>query len=256
MDIMGILTKLFSGNGLVVAFLTIGIIMYLSLLLSKNMTKGRVHHSAIAIVIALFLAYLGGRYGGGKKGLADITLFSGLGLMGGAMFRDFAIVSTAFGADFKEIKKAGAVGVFSLFFGVIMAFAVGAIATYALGYRDPAVVTTIASGATTFIVGPVTGAALGVSSDIIALSIAIGVVKSILVMVFTPMIAKYIGLTTPKKAMIYGGLMGTTSGVSAGLAATDVKLVPYGALTATFYTGLGCLLAPSILYFIMRALLS
>ena len=29
----------------------------------------------------------------------------------------------------------------------------------------------------------------------------------------------------------------------AGLAATDPKLVPYGAMTATFYTGLGCLLA-------------
>lgn len=29
--------------------------------------------------------------------------------------------------------------------------------------------------------------------------------------------------------MIYGGLMGTTSGVAGGLAATDPKLVPYGA---------------------------
>jgi hypothetical protein len=45
--------------------------------------------------------------------------------------------------------------------------------------------------------------------------------------------------------MALGGLMGTTSGVAAGLAATDVKLVPYGAMTATFYTGLGCLLCPS-----------
>ena len=34
----------------------------------------------------------------------------------------------------------------------------------------------------------------------------------------------------------------------AGLAATDPKLVPYGAMTATFYTGLGCLLTPSALY--------
>nr|WP_258232846.1 hypothetical protein [Klebsiella pneumoniae] len=42
--------------------------------------------------------------------------------------------------------------------------------------------------------------------------------------------------------------MGSTSGVAAGLAATDPKLVPYGAMTATFYTGLGCLLAPSALY--------
>jgi len=30
--------------------------------------------------------------------------------------------------------------------------------------------------------------------------------------------------------------------------------VPYGALTATFHTGLGCLLAPSILYVALRAI--
>lgn len=46
--------------------------------------------------------------------------------------------------------------------------------------------------------------------------------------------------------------MGTTSGVSAGLAATDPTLVPYGALTATFYTGLGCLACPPVLYLAMR----
>jgi malonate transporter MadM subunit len=51
--------------------------------------------------------------------------------------------------------------------------------------------------------------------------------------------------------MIYGGLMGTTSGVAGGLAATDPKLVPYGAMTATFYTGIGCLLAPSLLFMIV-----
>jgi len=55
--------------------------------------------------------------------------------------------------------------------------------------------------------------------------------------------------------MVYGGLMGTTSGVAGGLAATDPALVPYGAMTATFYTGLGCLLCPSILFFGTRALI-
>jgi malonate transporter MadM subunit len=54
--------------------------------------------------------------------------------------------------------------------------------------------------------------------------------------------------------MVFGGLAGTVSGVSAGLAATDRKLVPYGALVATFHTGIGCLLAPSVLYFVVRAL--
>jgi Malonate/sodium symporter MadM subunit len=36
------------------------------------------------------------------------------------------------------------------------------------------------------------------------------------------------------------------------VAATDPKLVPYGIMAATFYTGLGCLLGPSVLYFAMR----
>ena len=40
-----------------------------------------------------------------------------------------------------------------------------------------------------------------------------------------------------------------------GLAATDKRLVPYGAMTATFYTGLGCLLGPSLMYFMFRAVM-
>ena len=51
--------------------------------------------------------------------------------------------------------------------------------------------------------------------------------------------------------------MGTTSGVAAGIGAVDPKLVPYGAMPATFYTGLGCLVAPlirgiSIIFIISR----
>jgi malonate transporter MadM subunit len=55
--------------------------------------------------------------------------------------------------------------------------------------------------------------------------------------------------------MVFGGMLGTNTGVMAGLAATDPKLVPYGALTATFYTGLGCLVCPSILYFLVKVIL-
>ena len=40
----------------------------------------------------------------------------------------------------------------------------------------------------------------------------------------------------------------------AGLAATDPKLVPYGAMTATFYTGVGCLLGPSALFFVVEVM--
>jgi malonate transporter MadM subunit len=70
--------------------------------------------------------------------------------------------------------------------------------------------------------------------------------------VVTPLIAKKINLDNAHSAMVFGGLMGTTSGVAAGLAATDPKLVPYGALTATFYTGLGCLLCPSVLFLALQ----
>jgi malonate transporter MadM subunit len=89
---------------------------------------------------------------------------------------------------------------------------------------------------------------------VIALSIATGVFKAVLVMIATPMVARLIGLDNPRSAMVFGGLMGTVSGVSGGLAATDERLVPYGALTATFHTGIGCLICPSLLFLAVRAL--
>lgn len=169
-------------------------------------------------------------------------------VLGGSMLRDFAIVATSFGANFDEIKKAGIRGVASLFIGVFLSFVVGVMFALMFGYTDAVSLATIGAGTVTYIVGPVTGAALNASSEVIAISIAAGLVKSILVMVGTPFVAKYIGLNNPLTAMVYGGLMGTTSGVTGGLAATDVRLVPYGAVTATFYTGLGCLLCPTILF--------
>ena len=69
-----------------------------------------------------------------------------------------------------------------------------------------------------------------------------------------PFVARSIGLDNARSAMVFGGLMGTTSGVAGGLAATDPRLVPYGAMTATFYTGLGCLLGPSLIFFAIRAI--
>lgn len=123
-----------------------------------------------------------------------------------------------------------------------------------MGYTDAVSMTTIAAGAGTYIVGPVTGTALGASSDVIAISVATGVAKTIFTTIITPIIAKKIQLNNPHAAVVFGGLIGTTSGVVAGLAATDEKLVPYGALTATFYTGLGCLLFPSVFYLVLTLL--
>jgi malonate transporter MadM subunit len=247
------LAQVLTKNALITAFALVGILVWASYFLSEKLTRGHVHGSAIAIAIGLVLAYLGGRYSGGTQGLADIPLFAGIGVMGGAMFRDFAIIATAFGAHLDELKKAGVVGGISVVVGVVLSFAVGALVAVAFGYSDPVSISTIGAGAATYIVGPVTGTALGADSAVIALSVAAGLVKSILVMVGTPFIAARIGLDNPYSAMIYGGLMGTTSGVAAGLAATDPKLVPYGAMTATFYTGVGCLLAPSVLFLLVRA---
>ena len=38
-------------------------------------------------------------------------------------------------------------------------------------------------------------------------------------MTMTPIVAKSIGLNNPRSAMVFGGLMGTNSGVAAGLLA-------------------------------------
>ena len=253
--ILDIFTDLFVSNAFVMSFLIVGIISLFANFVSTKITKGRIHASAIAIFIGLILAYIGGKATGGSKGLADVTIFTGIGVLGASTLRDFTIVSTSFGAKFSEIKKCGLAGVIALLIGIIGTFIIGAVVAFAFGYRDAASVTTIAAGTVTFVVGPVTGAAVGADSAVIAISIAAGVFKSIAVMLVTPMVAKKIGLTTPGAAMIFGGLMGTTSGTSAGLAATDPKLVPYGAMTSTFYTGLGCLLCPSVLFFLVKLFL-
>jgi malonate transporter MadM subunit len=248
------LNKVLLQNGLVTAFAVVGVTMWVSMVLSRRLTFGHIHGSAIAIIIGLVLAYVGGIVTGGEKGLADFPLFAGVGLMGGAMLRDFAIVATAFEVQTSQARKAGLIGVVSLLLGTIIPFIVGAGVARAFGYSDPVSMTTIGAGAVTYIVGPVTGAAIGSSSDVMALSIATGLIKAIIVMVGTPFAAGFLGLKTPRSAMIFGGLAGTVSGVSAGLAATDRRLVPYGALVATFHTGIGCLLGPSVLFLATKAL--
>ena len=238
--------ELIAKNGLVFAFLFVGLVMWLSFWISRKLTNSKIPGAAIAIAAGLIMAYFGG-----DKGIANFPLFAGMAILGGSMFRDFAIVATAMGASYWEIKKAGLAGILSLLVGILVAFLFGTIVAYAFGYTDAKEITTIGAGACTYIVGPVTGAAVGASSEVIAISIATGVIKTIVTTIATPMIAPRIGLNSPNAAMVFGGLIGTTSGVAAGLAATDVKLVPYGALTATFYTGLGVLLCPSIFYYLV-----
>ncbi|MEJ2540036.1 MAG: malonate transporter subunit MadM [Gemmatimonadota bacterium] len=253
MSVLELLSDVLVRNGLVTAFAFVGAITWLSYRISDAVTGGRVHGSAIAILAGLLLAWIGGLATGGERGIADIPVLAGVAVMGGSMLRDFAIVATAFGVHLDEIRRAGIGAAVSLLVGVLGSFVVGAAVAWGFGYRDPVSMTTIGAGAATYIVGPVTGTAIGASSEVVALSIAAGLVKSMLVMTATPFVARAIGLDNPRSAMVFGGLMGTTSGVAGGLAATDPELVPYGAMTATFYTGLGCLLGPSVFYFAVRA---
>lgn len=248
MNIIEIIKNIFINNAFVMSFLFIALGVFVSSVISKYIFKGKLPSSAVAIIVGLIAAYIGGIITGGSNGIADIDVFTGIGILGGSSLRDFAIISTAYGASLSELKRSGLIGAVSLIVGVSFAFVLGTVFAVMFGYTDPVEITTIAAGTVTFITGAVTGSAIGASSDIIALAIAIGVVKSIVVMIATPLLAKAMRLDNFRSAMVYGGIMGTTSGVSAGLAATDQKLVPYGAMTATFFTGLACLLCPTVFY--------
>lgn len=248
MNIIEIIKNIFINNAFVMSFLFISLGVFVSSIISKYIFKGKLPSSAVAIIVGLIAAYIGGIITGGSNGIADIDVFTGIGILGGSSLRDFAIISTAYGASLSELKRSGLIGAVSLIVGVSFAFVLGTVFAVVFGYTDPVEITTIAAGTVTFITGAVTGSAIGASSDIIALAIAIGVVKSIVVMIATPLLAKAMRLDNFRSAMVYGGIMGTTSGVSAGLAATDQKLVPYGAMTATFFTGLACLLCPTVFY--------
>lgn len=250
---MELLVEVLTKNALVTALAITGLMMLVSHLLSKYLTKGKLQGSAIAITLGLVCAYFAGVYTEGTKGVSDIAIFSGFALLGGAMLRDLAIASTAFEVDVREVKKAGKIGLIALALGCVVPFVAGAGIAWVMGYKDAVSMTTIGAGAMTYIVGPITGTAIGASSEVIALSIAIGLIKAVFFMVGTPLLAKFMYLKSPRSAMVFGGLAGTTSGTAAGLAGTDVRLVPYGALVATFYTGLGCLLGPSVFFLTVKA---
>lgn len=252
---METILNLIDKNALIVSFLWLSIILLIAELFTKHFLKRKVPSSAIAILLGLVLAYFGGVISGGEKGISDIKIFKGIGILGGSMFRDYAIVASALGVSIAILKKSGKIGLISLLIGITFFFLVGVSIAWLWGIRDAESLATIGAGACTYIVGPITGAAVGASSDIIALSIATGVVKAIAITILTPIMAKKIGLNSPESALVFGGLVGTNSGVAAGLAATDPKLVPYGTFTATFYTGLGCLLCPSVLYLALKLII-
>ena len=69
-DIIDILGRVLIRNGLVTAFAFVGVTVWFSYFISDRLTRGRIHGSAIAILIGLVLAYIGGVSTGGDQGLA------------------------------------------------------------------------------------------------------------------------------------------------------------------------------------------
>ena len=144
--ILDALSSVLAKNGLITAFVFVGVLVWVSYQLSARLTRGHIHGSAIAIALGLVLAWVGGSMTGGSQGLADFSLLTGVGVMGGAMFRDFAIVATAFGADVNALKKAGFVAAASVVIGVVLSFVVGAVVAVSFGYTDPIAISTIGAG--------------------------------------------------------------------------------------------------------------
>jgi malonate transporter MadM subunit len=139
---MEILNEVLISNNLITAFVFVGLIVYLSYFFSNYFTGGRFHGSAIAIILGLIFAYMAGLSTEGQKGVADFAILSGVGILGGSMLRDFAIVATAYGANFNDLRSSGKAGVFSLLFGVILSFSFGALVAISFGYDDPRSITT------------------------------------------------------------------------------------------------------------------
>ena len=169
------------------------------------------------------------------------------------MLRNFAIVATAFEVHPKEARRAGWIGFIALLLGTAC-HSLSAWASPRRRLHGPCEPHYPRPGAVTYIVGPVTGTAIGASSDVIALSIATGVFKAILVMVATPAAAGFLRLGTPplRHGVRRAGRDGERR--QHGLAATDRRLVPYGGLVATFHTAIGCLLVPSAFFLVVKAL--
>jgi len=251
---MDLINDLLSQSELLTAIIIVALALYVGKIINEKILSGKLSAFIVAMVIALLVAGIAGFFTKGSKGLASVAGFSGLAFLGGSMLRDWCIVATAYGAKTSELKRGGAVGAIALLIGIFWSFFIGVSIALFFGFRDPVDLTTIGAGACTLIVGPVTGEGLGASSQAIAISVAAGVTKSIAAMFLIPLMGKFFGWHTPVQAMVVGGLVGSTSGTAAGLTALNKDLVPYGAMTATFYTGLGCLLCPSVGYLIINAI--
>ncbi|MGB3800622.1 MAG: malonate transporter subunit MadM, partial [Lewinella sp.] len=123
-----ILSDLLIKNGLIFAFLVVGVILAVSFWIARRVLGGIIPGVALAIIVGLILAFVGG-----ERGIASYPLFSGMALLGGSMLRDFAVVATATGADPQQMKHAGPAGAIALLIGVVLAFIIGVLIAFALG---------------------------------------------------------------------------------------------------------------------------
>lgn len=65
---LDVLADVLVANGLIAAFLFVGVVVWISYLVSAKLTCGQLHGSAIAILTGLVLAYAGGIVTGGDQG--------------------------------------------------------------------------------------------------------------------------------------------------------------------------------------------
>jgi Malonate/sodium symporter MadM subunit. len=173
------LLELIEKNGLIFGFVVIGFVFIIGDFLSKNLFRSKVPGSAVSIFLGLVLGYLGGLWSDGEKGISDLSLFAGVGILGGSMFRDFTIVATALGANLELIRKAGWLGLVSLLMGIVFVFFPGGWTCLCRGVFGmlpvcaPLVQVLVPTSSVRSLV-----LLVGASSEVIALSIAIGVSKN------------------------------------------------------------------------------
>ena len=172
---MELIESVFIRNNLVVAFAVVGITIWVSYLAADKLTNGRIHGSAIAIALGLVAAFWRVATGG-TRGVADIALLGGIGLMGGGMMRDFAIVATASVSSSANSKKQGLRASFPFLRASWCRLSLAPPWQYCSAIRSAAI-TTIGAGAVTYIVAR---SLATIGSDAVIAQRG-GLVKSILV---------------------------------------------------------------------------
>src|SRR5690606_21657706 len=130
------LWELLAGYSLVTAFAVVGLVTWVSWRLSERWTGGRMHRSSVAGFLGPAMDGVGGAITGGEQGVEDLPVLAGMGVLGGAMLRDLAIVATTFGVRLRDFRGMERISAVSPLAGTFVSFFAGAAVAYAFGYRD------------------------------------------------------------------------------------------------------------------------